>query len=41
MPLEDRVVVVGVLREGSDDYTVTPEDLLPDAVKAAPDAKVE
>ncbi len=39
VPLEDRVVIVGVLLEGSDDFTVTPEDLLDDAVKAAADAK--
>jgi hypothetical protein len=33
--LEDRVVVVGARREGSDDFTVPPDDLLGEAVAAA------
>ena len=35
VPLEDRVVVVGARRSGSDAFTVTPEKLLKDAVAAA------
>jgi hypothetical protein len=38
VPLEDRVVVVGVRRGGDDSYSVAPEDLLADAVRAAADA---
>jgi hypothetical protein len=35
VPLENRVVVVGVRRDGLDAFTVTPEKLLEDAVAAA------
>lgn len=38
VPLDDRVVVVGVRRGGDDSYSVAPEDLLADAVRAAADA---
>ncbi len=38
VPLEDRVVVVTSTREGDDEFTVTPEELLPEAVRAAADA---
>jgi len=35
VPVGEVVVVVGVTREGSDDFSVEPEDLLEDAVAAA------
>ncbi len=38
VPLEDRVVIVSVSREGSDDFSVQPEDLLKKAVAASADA---
>ena len=38
VPLKDRVVVVGARRDRDDDFSVPPEELLDEAVKAAPDA---
>jgi len=38
VPLKDRVVIVSVSRDGSDDYSVPPEDLLKKAVDASADA---
>lgn len=35
VPLEDRVVILSVSREGSDDYSVRPDALLKDAIAAA------
>lgn len=35
VPLEDRVVIVSVRRDGSDDYSVRPDDLLKAAISAA------
>jgi hypothetical protein len=41
VPLKDRVVVVGARREGDDDFSVPPEDLLDKAVTAAPNASTD
>ena len=41
VPLKDRVVVVGAVRDGNDDFSVPPEDLLDKAVTAAPHASTD
>ena len=41
VPLKDRVVVVGARRDGDDDFSVPPEELLDAAVKAAPNASTD
>ena len=41
VPLKDRVVVVGARRDGNDDFSVPPEDLLDEAVTAAPNASTD
>ncbi len=38
VPLEDRVVVLTSTREGDDDFSVTPEELLDNALRASADA---
>ena len=38
VPLSDRVVIVTTTRDGGDDLTVAPEDVLEQAVKASNDA---
>lgn len=41
VPLKDRVVVVGARKDGDDDFSVPPEELLDKAVTAAPNASTD